>query len=103
MLRNAVERRRELGLLAAVGYQRRHFLMMAAAENALLLAGGLAAGALCAAIAIAPAVAERGGRMPLTAGGGLLIFAVFITGLLSSLVATRVVAGASPIASLRSE
>ena len=35
-------------LLGAVGYQRRHFLMMAAAENALLLTGGLVAGsAVC--------------------------------------------------------
>jgi ABC-type lipoprotein release transport system permease subunit len=103
MLRNAVERRREMGLLGAVGYQRRHFLMMAAAENALLLTGGLIAGTLCAAIAIAPAVAERGGRMPLTAAGSLLIFAVFVVGLLSSLVATRVVMRAPVVASLKSE
>jgi hypothetical protein len=103
MLRNAVERRREMGLLGAVGYQRRHFLMMAAAENALLLTGGLIAGGLCAAIAIAPAVAERGGRMPLTAAGALLIFAVFVVGLLSSLVATRVVMRAPVVESLKSE
>jgi ABC-type lipoprotein release transport system permease subunit len=103
MLRNAVERRREMGLLGAVGYQRRHFLMMAAAENALLLTGGLIAGSLCAAVAIAPAVAERGGRMPLTAAGGLLIFAVLVVGLLSSLVATRVVMRAPVVESLKSE
>ena len=103
MLRNAVERRREMGLLGAVGYQRRHFLMMAAAENALLLTGGLIAGGLCAAIAIAPAVVERGGRMPLTAAGTLLIFAVFVVGLLSSLVAVRAVMRAPVVESLKSE
>ena len=103
MLRNAFERRREMGLLAAVGYERRHFLVMAAAENGLLLTGGLLSGAVCAAIAIAPAVAERGGRMPLTAAGGLLIFAVFVTGLLSSLAATRVVTNAPPVESLKAE
>ena len=103
MLRNAVERRRELGLLGAVGFQPRHFLIMAAAENALLLAGGLVAGALCAAIAIAPAVVERGGRMPLTAAGSLLIFAVFVTGLLSSLLATRVVTGSPLVESFRAD
>ena len=54
MLRNAVERRREMGLLGAVGYQRRHFLRWPAAKC--LLTGGLVAGSLCAAIAIAPAV-----------------------------------------------
>ena len=62
MLRNAVERRREMGLLGAVGYQRRHFLMMAAAENALLLTGGLVAGACVRRLRLRPplpsAVAE---------------------------------------------
>ncbi len=103
MLRNAMERRRELGLLGAVGYQRRHFLVMAAAENALLLTGGLVAGGLCAALAIGPAVAERGGRMPLTAAGALLIFAVFVTGLLSSLAATRVVTSGPLVDLLKTE
>ena len=42
LLRNVLERRRELALLGAVGYRRGHFLLMVAAENTLLLAGGLA-------------------------------------------------------------
>ena len=40
LLRNVLERRRELALLGAVGYRRRHFLLMVMAENALLLAAG---------------------------------------------------------------
>ena len=76
---------------------------MVAAENALLLAGGLVAGAACAALAIAPAVVERGGRVPLTSGGALLLFAVFATGLLSSLVATRAATRAPLLESLRSD
>ncbi len=103
LLRNALERRRELALLGAVGYRQRHFVVMLAAENALLLAGGLAIGAVCAALAIAPAVAERGGRLPLTSGGALLLFAVFVTGLLSSLVATRAATRAPLLTALRSE
>jgi ABC-type lipoprotein release transport system permease subunit len=103
LLRNALERRRELALLGAVGYQRRHFVVMAVAENALLLAGGLAAGALCAALAIAPALTERGGRLPVTSSGALLLFAVFVTGLLSSLVATRAATRAPLLTALRSE
>ncbi|MBI3048709.1 MAG: ABC transporter permease [Acidobacteria bacterium] len=102
-LRNALERRRELALLGAVGYRQRHFVLMAAAENALLLGAGLATGALCAALAIAPAVAERGGRLPLTSGGALLVFAVFVTGLLSSLAATRAATRAPLLDALRSE
>ena len=103
LLRNALERRRELALLGAVGYGRRHFLLMATAENVLLLAAGLVSGALCAGLAIAPAIAERGGRLPLTSGGALLLFAVFATGLLSSVVATRAATRAPLLDSLKAE
>jgi len=103
LLRNVLERRRELALLGAVGYRRRHFLLMVMAENALLLTAGLVAGAVCAGLAIAPAVAERGGRIPLTSGGALLLFAVFVTGLLSSVIATRAAIRGPLLESLRSE
>jgi putative ABC transport system permease protein len=103
LFRNVLERRRELALLGAVGYERRHFLLMIMAENALLLAGGLAAGALCAGLAIAPAVAERGGRLPITTGGTLLLFAVLSAGLLSSAVATRAATRRPLLEALRSE
>lgn len=103
LLRNVLERRRELALLGAVGYRRSHFMLMVASENTLLLTGGLLAGALCAALAIAPAVIERGGRVPLTSGGALLLFAVFVTGLLSSIVATRAATRGPLLESLRSE
>jgi len=103
LLRNALERRRELALLGAVGYRRRHFLLMAVAENTLLLAAGLAAGAVCASLAIAPAIAERGGQLPLISSGALLVFAVFTTGLLSSVVATRAALGSPLLASLRAD
>jgi len=103
LLRNVLERRRELALLGAVGYRRGHVLIMIVAENVLLLAGGLFTGAVCAGLAIAPAVAERGGRVPLSSGGALLVFAVFITGLLSSVVAMRAATRAPLLSSLRSE
>ncbi len=103
LLRNALERRRELALLEAVGYRRWHFLLMVAAENTFLLAGGIVTGAVCAALAIAPAVAERGGRLPLTTGGMVLLFAVLAVGLLSSLVATRAAMRGPLLESLRSE
>jgi len=103
LLRNVLERRRELALLGAVGYRRPHVLLMVVAENALLLGGGLVAGALSAGLAIAPAVAERGGRVPLTSAGALLLFAVFITGLLSSVIAMAAATRAPLLTSLRSE
>ena len=103
LLRNVLERRRELALLGAVGFRRGHFLLMVAAENTLLLAGGLIAGAVCAGLAITPAVIERGGRVPLTSGAALLLFAVVVTGLLSSIVATRLATRTPLLEALRSE
>ena len=89
LLRNAFERRQELALLGAVGYGRRHLFTIVIAESALLLACGLAAGTLCALIAITPAAVERGGALPTGSGAWLLLLGVFITGLVSSVVATR--------------
>jgi hypothetical protein len=103
LVRNVLERRRELALLGAVGYRRQHVLVMVLAENALLVGGGLLAGAVCAGIAIMPAVAERGGRLPLTSGGALLLFAVFVTGLLSSFVAMKAATSSPLVAALHSD
>ena len=60
MLRNILERRGELALLRAVGYDSGHFAWMVIAENALLLLGGVLTGTVCAIVAIAPALASRG-------------------------------------------
>jgi putative ABC transport system permease protein len=103
LLRNVLERKRELALLGAVGFRRAHLMTMVVAENVLLLAAGLAAGALSAALAIAPAVVERGGRLPFTRGSALLMVAVFATGLLSSVFAMRAATRLPLLASLRSE
>jgi hypothetical protein len=103
LLRNALERRKELALLGAIGFRRGHFATMVLAENVVLLAVGLLAGAAAASLAIAPAIAARGGRLPLTTGGLLLLFAVFVAGVLTSAVAARAVARAPLLASLRSE
>jgi len=103
LLRNVLERRRELALLGATGYRRGHIFAIVLAENALLLTWGLAAGALCAAVAIAPVVLERGGRLPAAASAGLLVMAVFSAGLLSSLVATRAALRTPLLEALRAE
>ena len=103
LLRNVLERKRELALLGAVGFRRAHVMTMVVAENVLLLVAGLAAGALSAALAIAPAVVERGSRLPFTSGSALLMVAVFATGLLSSVFAMRAATRLPLLASLRSE
>jgi putative ABC transport system permease protein len=102
LLRNVLERRRELALLRAVGYNRRHFGIMILAENALLLACGLLTGTLCALLAIAPVVNARGGRLPF-ASLGLLLAAVVVAGLAASLVATAAALRAPLLAALREE
>jgi len=103
LLRNVLERRRELALLGATGYRRGHIFAIVLAENVLLLGWGLAVGALSAAVAIAPVVLERGGQLPAAAGAARLVIAVFAGGLLSSLIATRAALEAPLLEALRSE
>jgi ABC-type lipoprotein release transport system permease subunit len=103
VLRNVLERRRELALLGAVGYRRRDIFIIIVAENLLLLAWGLAIGIACASVAIVPAIAQRGGHLPVTGSAALLLGAVFAAGLMSSLVATRAALRTPLLQSLRSE
>ena len=103
LLRNVLERRRELALLRAVGFSRSHLFTLVLSENAALLVWGLSTGLVSALIAIAPAALQRGARLPLSAGGGLLVVAVLAAGLLSSVVATRAALRAPLVAALRSE
>jgi putative ABC transport system permease protein len=103
LLRNVLERRRELALLGAVGFRSRHVLTMVVAENVLLLGCGLLAGAVSAGLATVPAIVERGGRLPVTSSGALLLCAVFVTGLISSIVAMNAATRAPLLSSLRSE
>jgi hypothetical protein len=103
LLRNVLERKKELALLGAVGFRRAHVMTMVVAENVLLLVAGLAAGALSAALAIAPAVAERGSTLPFTSGSAVLMVGVLVAGLLSSVLAMRAATRMPLLASLRSE
>ncbi|MGB7922690.1 MAG: ABC transporter permease [Pyrinomonadaceae bacterium] len=102
LLRNVLERRRELALLRAVGYDTTAFAVMAVAENAFILFCGLLTGAACALLAIAPVLFSRGGRPP-TFSLGVLLLAVLISGLLASLVATVAALRSPLLPALRSE
>ena len=103
VLRNVLERRRELALLSAVGYRRGDLFTIVLGENLLLLAWGLGIGVVCALVAIAPAVLERGGRLPATASTASLVIAVFAAGLVSSIVATGAALRTPLLDALRSE
>jgi ABC-type lipoprotein release transport system permease subunit len=102
LLRNVLERRRELALLRALGYTRPDFLTMVVAENVLLLVGGLIIGTFCALLAIAPMFLDRGGRLPIVTVG-LLLLGVLGTGLLASLGATVAALRSPLLSSLRAE
>jgi ABC-type lipoprotein release transport system permease subunit len=102
LLRNVLERRRELALLRASGYRRQHLVEMVMAESLLLLGCGLLLGIACAGVAIAPAYIERGQPFPVLPTLGLLA-AVFGAGLLSTVMATRAVATMPLLESLKNE
>ena len=102
MFRNVLERRRELALLRAVGYDSGRMTLMIVAEAAFLVGAGMLAGAGCAAIAIAPAWLGRGGSLP-SVGLLLLLAAVVVSGVVSSAIATRAALRGRMLDALRAE
>ncbi len=102
MFRNVLERRRELALLRAVGYNSRAISVMILAEAVLLIGAGLAVGAGCAALAVAPAWLNRGGALP---ASGLLVLlgVVGVSGLVSAYLAARAAAGGHLLEALKTE
>jgi putative ABC transport system permease protein len=102
VMRNVLERRRELALLRAVGYRPRHLAAIVLVENLFLLAVGLATGAVCAAVAVAPVAGVRGGHLPVLSLSVLLAL-VLAAGMLASLAATAAALGSSVLDALGSE
>jgi hypothetical protein len=80
LLRGLFERRAELALLAAIGFQPAARLGLIVGENAALLLTGLAAGTSCALVAVLPRALSSGQGIQM---GGLAVAlaAVLITGL----------------------
>jgi putative ABC transport system permease protein len=102
LLRNVLERRRELALLRATGFQPNHLSLMILAENALLLGCGLLTGIVCALLAVAPALWTRGGQLSIVSLL-LLLAAVFLTGLAASLMAVIAAQRSPLLTALRAE
>ena len=102
LLRNVLERRRELALLRAVGYNSSHFTLMVVAENALLLFCGLVTGIVCALLAIAPVFFSRHAQLP-GISLGVLLLAVLISGLTASIMATWAALRSPLLPALRAE
>ena len=100
MLRNVVERRSELALLAAVGFRPGSIRLMVLAENALLLVFGLAVGTGCALLAMLPHLLNVGADTPWLSGAKLLLL-VFIAGMTAASFAVREAARTPIVSTLR--
>ncbi|HEX4955553.1 MAG TPA: FtsX-like permease family protein [Thermoanaerobaculia bacterium] len=83
LLRNALERRKELAALRALGFPVRRLQGLLLAENAFLLAVGLGLGTAAALLAVAPHLREQAATVPWPALTATLAL-VFATGLAAS-------------------
>jgi putative ABC transport system permease protein len=102
LARNVLERRRELGLLRAVGFTPANIRSMVLSEGMALVAGGLLLGAGCALVAITPALRDRAQAVPWISLSGLLL-GVVITGLMASLVAIKLTSHTPVTSAIKSE
>jgi ABC-type antimicrobial peptide transport system permease subunit len=102
LLRNVLERRKELALLRAVGYRQPTLALIIVSENVLLMLIGLGCGTIPALVAIVPAIAARGGAFPFGMIA-LLLVTVLVAGVLSSLLAVAAAFRSPLLSALRSE
>jgi hypothetical protein len=102
LLRNVLERRRELALLRAVGFRRQILSVIIVAENVVLMIFGLACGTVCALLATLPALHARGVAFPIATVGAIL-GSVLIVGLASSILAVIAAFHSPLLDALRSE
>lgn len=102
LLRNVLERRGELAALRAFGFEPRRLMALVVAENAFLLALGIALGAAAALVAVAPHLAASAARVPWPSLAGTLAL-VFAVGLLASLAAVRGALSVPLLPALRAE
>jgi len=102
VLRNVLERRRELSLLSAVGFTHGKLQSLVQREHWLLLAMGLFVGVVSAAIAVLPALLSPGARVPYVLLASIL-GGVVISGLLWTWLASRIALRGPILAALREE
>jgi hypothetical protein len=87
-LRSVLERRAELALMRAGGFDSRRLVWMVIGENAVLLVGGLVAGSLAAAVALIPQWAPHGASVPWQVLG-VLLGMIAVVGIVAGWLATR--------------
>ncbi len=100
--RNVLERRREFGLLAAVGFRPRQLRRLVFAEHRWLIVAALLIGTGSALVGVWPQLAEKAGGFPLRETG-LLLAGLALGCLFWTWLATRLALRGSGVAALRSE
>lgn len=88
MVRNIVERRREIALMRAIGFTRWRISRLTLLENNVLLVWGIGLGAASALIAMLPHLRSTGGDLPWKSLG-LTLLAVLVVGMLACVFAVR--------------
>ncbi|MCR9201797.1 MAG: FtsX-like permease family protein [Planctomycetaceae bacterium] len=91
MVRNIVERRREIALLQAIGFPQRRIGRIIMMENNVLLIWGIGVGAASALLAMLPHLRSTGGDLPWQSLC-LTLAAVLIVGMLACVFAVRTAA-----------
>lgn len=102
LLRNVLERRKEIALMLAVGYRQGILAGVILAENVFLMCWGLAAGTTCAFLAIVPTLQSMGGSFPF-ANTFLILASILAAGLFSSTFAVIAALRSPLLAALGSE
>ncbi len=100
--RNVLERRREFGLLEAVGFRPPQLRGLVFSEHRWLIAGALVIGAASARLAVWPQLSQKGGAFP-WGQIGMLFGGMALVGVVCAWVATRVALRGSQLEALRSE
>jgi ABC-type lipoprotein release transport system permease subunit len=100
--RNVLERRREFGLLEAVGFRARQLRQLVFAEHRRLIVAALLIGTASALLAVWPNLAEKSGGFPLREVL-LLLTGLALGCLFWTWLATRLALRGSGVAALRSE
>ncbi len=102
LLRNIIERRGELALLGAVGFRQAAIRRMILSETVLLIAVGVAVGAVAALVAVTPNALTNARHIPWLSLS-LTLVAIVVIGTLAAAVAVRAATRSTMIDALRAE
>ena len=102
VLRNLLERRREIAMLRAIGFRKEALFRLFLYEYLFLLGAGVTIGGIAAAIAIAPAVASAGSSVSVGLAA-LILAGIALTGIVCIVLAVRMGLGRESFNALRTE